>query len=113
MIIAGPQSGLVFYGAYNKSDQVWIVSIPEHLLDIQTTGALQFVDGLSIFYGDGDEELMLMKQRTTALPDLLSQISLFRHEYEMKSKSCAQKELYFFREYSYEKCQVSSLFIVI
>ncbi|CBY08109.1 unnamed protein product [Oikopleura dioica] len=92
MTIAGPQSGLVFYGAYNKSDQ--------------TTGALQFVDGLSIFYGDGDEELMLMKQRTTALPDLLSQISLFRHEYEMKSKSCATKELYFFRTYSYEKCQM-------
>lgn len=108
MIIAGPQSGLVFYGAYNKSDQVAIISILEQLFntDIQTTGALQFVDGLSIFYGDGDEELMLMKQRTTALPDLLSQISLFRHEYEMKSKSCAQKELYFFREYSYEKCQV-------
>ncbi|CAG5109902.1 Oidioi.mRNA.OKI2018_I69.chr2.g4371.t1.cds [Oikopleura dioica] len=90
--IAGPQSGLVFYGAYNKSDQ--------------TTGALQFVDGLSIFYGDGDEELMLMKQRTTALPDLLSQISLFRHEYEMKSESCATKDLYFYRTYSYEKCQI-------
>ena len=34
--IAGPQSSLVFYGAYNKSDA--------------TTGALQFVDGMTLFY---------------------------------------------------------------
>ena len=37
--IAGPQSSLIFYGAYNKTDT--------------TTGALQFVDGMTLFYCSG------------------------------------------------------------
>ena len=34
--LAGPQSSFIFYAAYNKSDS--------------TTGTLQFVDGMTLFY---------------------------------------------------------------
>ena len=37
--IAGPQSSLTFYAAYNTTDA--------------TTGTLQYVDGMTIFYCDG------------------------------------------------------------
>ena len=83
--IAGPQSSLIFYGAYNKTDT--------------TTGALQFVDGMTLFYcsglqqqmylfknttfywiqlrspikSDPNEDVMIPKQSTTALPDRLTQ----------------------------------------
>ena len=40
----------------------------EHFL-----GALQFVDGMTLFYCDPKEDVMIPKQSTTALPDRLTQ----------------------------------------
>ena len=42
--------------------------ILEHFL-----GALQFVDGMTLFYCDPKEDVMIPKQSTTALPDRLTQ----------------------------------------
>ena len=51
--IAGPQSSLIFYGAYNKTDT--------------TTGALQFVDGMTLFYCSGFHKLYPLIQNNLFL----------------------------------------------
>ena len=71
--------------AYNKSDT--------------TTGALQFVDGITFFYsqfGDKKNDVMLMSQSTTALPERLTQVSLNPHVYTYLDQNCGNKELKYF-----------------
>ena len=73
------------YLAYNKSDT--------------TTGALQFVDGITFFYsqfGDKKNDVMLMSQSTTALPERLTQVSLNPHVYTYLDTNCGKKELKYF-----------------
>lgn len=53
--------------AYNKTDA--------------TTGALQFVDGMTLFYSqysDQDNDVMLLSQSTTALPGRLTQGRVYK-----------------------------------
>ena len=66
--IAGPQSSLIFYGAYNKEIfkiKFFIFSILRWLKKWKksdtTTGALQFVDGMTLFYCDANEDVMIPK----------------------------------------------------
>ena len=92
--IAGPQSSLTFYAAYNKSDK--------------TTGTLEYVDGMTVFYSyGGEDKVMLEKQSTFALPGRLTKIALRPHltKYldgtDAKGKSyCSSKKLDFFTTYS-------------
>lgn len=65
--IPGPQSSFIFYAAYNKTDT--------------TTGTLQFVDGMTVFYGDSAKEDVMVEARSTfALPNRLTQIALYPHQ---------------------------------
>ena len=67
--IAGPQSSLIFYGAYNKENfqpikqSILLVNV---LINCEksdtTTGALQFVDGMTLFYCDANEDVMIPKE---------------------------------------------------
>ena len=67
MTIPGPQSSFIFYAAYNKTDT--------------TTGTLQFVDGMTVFYGDSAKEDVMVEARSTfALPNRLTQIALYPHQ---------------------------------
>lgn len=92
--IAGPQSSLTFYAAYNKSDK--------------TTGTLEYVDGMTVFYSyGGEDKVMLEKQSTFALPGRLTKIALRPHltKYldgtDAKGDAyCGSKRLDFFSTYS-------------
>ena len=71
--IAGPQSSLIFYGAYNKENFLEKTAYNmQHILLLiclinckksdTTTGALQFVDGMTLFYCDANEDVMIPKE---------------------------------------------------
>ncbi|CAG5077834.1 Oidioi.mRNA.OKI2018_I69.PAR.g8823.t1.cds [Oikopleura dioica] len=93
--IPGPQSSLILYVAYNHSDT--------------TTGVLQFIDGLTLFYSqysDHQHDVMLMSQSTTVLANRLTQVALYPQEYTYLPPHCGSKKLDFFQQYTTEECHV-------
>ena len=102
--LPGPQSSLIFYAGQNLSkfggapEQNLILNLAYNKSDT-TTGALQFVDGITFFYsqfGDKKNDVMLMSQSTTALPERLTQVSLNPHVYTYLDQNCGKKKLKYF-----------------
>ena len=102
--LPGPQSSLIFYAGKNPyefdgaPERNWILNSAYNKSDT-TTGALQFVDGITFFYsqfGDKKNDVMLMSQSTTALPERLTQVSLNPHVYTYLDQNCGKKELKYF-----------------
>ena len=89
--IAGPQSSFVYYAAYNKSDG--------------TTGMLQFVDGMTLFYSNGvDDDLMHQTRSTFALSNRLTIVALAPSQNIYLSEKCSFTELEFYKTYTRQQC---------
>ncbi|CAG5112684.1 Oidioi.mRNA.OKI2018_I69.chr2.g6872.t1.cds [Oikopleura dioica] len=90
--IAGPQSSFVYYAAYNRSDV--------------TTGMLQFVDGMTLFYSNGvNDDLMHQTRSTFALSNRLTTVALAPSMNLYLPEKCSKKELDFYRTYTRQQCQ--------